>query len=208
MRLCTRCGTRNPGTAGFCMGCGGNLSRQPPPVICPSCGASSVPGSKFCEGCGKRLAPEEPPPAFGDVSSGVQTRRSEERLSWSDEIADDQEALSARGIRRGKPFWAGLILIIAGITEIGNGIASFYREIPNDIGIDVSKYVACCATLVIIFGTAAILGGLVSVYRKNFYLALIASILGILGAGWMFTGSIMSLIAMILIALSRDDFES
>ena len=181
------------------MGCGSDLRTQASPVICPSCGTPGIPGSRFCEGCGKKLVPEE-------VSTATAIGG---RPPWPDDVAEDQSGFAKRAVARGKLFWAGVLLMIAGIAEIANGIVSFNMEIPaNDLGVDLSGTVACCATLVIFFGIIAVLGGLVSIYRKNFYMALIASIVGILGGGWYLTSSLMSLIAMIVIAFSMDDFES
>ena len=47
---CQRCGAKNPGSARFCMECGGPLERT-----CPSCGASAPPQARFCMECGTAL---------------------------------------------------------------------------------------------------------------------------------------------------------
>lgn len=64
---CPTCGVRGAYGAGFCAGCGGDLSASPAPkepaaVTCPKCGTEEPPGAKFCKKCGAPLAEATPPP--------------------------------------------------------------------------------------------------------------------------------------------------
>ena len=52
---CQSCGTENPGSARFCMGCGAALER-----CCANCGAAAPPQARFCMGCGYELDRAEP----------------------------------------------------------------------------------------------------------------------------------------------------
>ena len=49
---CPDCGTMNPKSAKFCIGCGRKLVSE---AHCPECGAVLVAGAKFCPNCGKKL---------------------------------------------------------------------------------------------------------------------------------------------------------
>src|SRR3954469_11100612 len=52
---CQSCGTENPSSARFCMGCGAQLERR-----CGKCGAVPPPQARFCMECGSELAGAAP----------------------------------------------------------------------------------------------------------------------------------------------------
>src|SRR3954451_3388662 len=52
---CQSCGTENPSSARFCMGCGAQLERR-----CGNCGAVAPPQARFCMECGSELAGAAP----------------------------------------------------------------------------------------------------------------------------------------------------
>jgi class 3 adenylate cyclase/tetratricopeptide (TPR) repeat protein len=57
---CAACGTENPASARFCVGCGAGLAAR-----CPSCQADLPAGARFCPACGKptKLAADSQPAA-------------------------------------------------------------------------------------------------------------------------------------------------
>lgn len=56
---CPDCGTNNPSSAQFCIGCGADLSKKEDKIKnCPSCGYRNPEKAKFCVKCGEKL--EEP----------------------------------------------------------------------------------------------------------------------------------------------------
>ncbi len=62
-----------------------------------------------------------------------------------------------------------------------------------------------CPIIFVIFGVFALLGGILSIQRKHFAVAIIGSVFGILSFGF-FIGSILSIAALILILLSKEEF--
>jgi len=73
------------------------------------------------------------------------------------------------------------------------------------MGLESILYV--CGALIAIFSIFAILGGIMALQRKMWALALVGSILGIFSWGY-FISSILCLIGMILIAVSKNEFNS
>ncbi len=204
MRLCTNCGFKNPDGSGFCVRCGANLSSQPPALICPSCGAPNIPGTDYCEACGSRVSRGIPDEV------GPKEQRPLEILYPPPGVEYDGLRSSVQKTRSlGKPFWAGALMVVGGTVDVVNGVAAFFRDIPsNDLGIDLSGYVACCAALAIIFGFGAILGGVLSLRKEHFYVVLAGTIMGMLGVGFFWSGALLCLIALILVAISRDEYDS
>jgi Double zinc ribbon len=202
MRLCTNCGFKNPDGSSFCIRCGSNLANQPPAVNCPSCGAPNIPKTVFCEACGRRISPETPYKAEPMGQGPLETL-------YPPLGAEVEEPKSSVGKMRdfGRPFWAGILLVIGGALDIANGISTFSREIPsNDLGLDLSGYIAFCATLTIILGVGAILGGILSWRKEYFYVVLVGTIMGMLGVGYYWSGFVLCFIAMLLVATSKDEY--
>jgi hypothetical protein len=63
-----------------------------------------------------------------------------------------------------------------------------------------------CGGIEIIFGLISILGGVMAFQRRTWALALTGSILCMLSIGPYFISSILGLIALILVAVSREEF--
>jgi uncharacterized membrane protein YjjP (DUF1212 family) len=62
-----------------------------------------------------------------------------------------------------------------------------------------------CSAIFAVFSIFALLGGLYAIKRKNFGIVIIGSIFGILSFGFIF-GSICSIIALILLIVSKEEF--
>ncbi|MEW6069317.1 MAG: hypothetical protein AB1485_01745 [Candidatus Thermoplasmatota archaeon] len=63
-----------------------------------------------------------------------------------------------------------------------------------------------CPIIIVIFSILAILGGVCSLQKRSFGLAITGSVLGIFTWGF-YIGSILSIIALIFIAISKDAFR-
>lgn len=109
-----------------------------------------------------------------------------------------------------KPIAGGILVAIAGILALyqgasiaflGGGIAA----IPGLGGLGLETILYVCGAIFIIFGLIALLGGIMALQRKMWGLALVGSILGLLGLG-LLIGSILALIGLILIAISKSEF--
>ena len=106
--------------------------------------------------------------------------------------------------RSNTPTVAGILLIIAGIDGLINWIAA--AVVLSSFPIFGSEFALLCGALGTIFGIFAIIGGIMAIQRKVWALALIGSILGLFTVGFIFEASILSLVALILIAISKDEF--
>lgn len=101
------------------------------------------------------------------------------------------------------PLIGGILILVAGAHEIYFGtmmVIGGEELLPITFGI--SSIVLVCGAMVAVLGIVAILGGVFAIRRKNFTLAILGSILGLLGAY-----IIVPIIGLILIALSKDEFS-
>jgi hypothetical protein len=121
------------------------------------------------------------------------------------------------------PFIAGLLLIIAGLLGLINWSQVFLLDVST-LGsfFDISQiqelypsityeqllgFMQTCAIIGIIISIFPILGGLLAIKKKLYYLAISCSIIGLFSIGIVLTSSILSLIALILLILSRKQFQ-
>ena len=108
-----------------------------------------------------------------------------------------------------KPMVGGILLVIAGVIAVVEWalltavLAAFLSFIPG-----VSGIVFVCGAIGVIFGLIALLGGIMAIRRRMWGIAMVGSILGLFTIGFavFFETSILSLIALILIAMSKKEF--
>jgi len=121
------------------------------------------------------------------------------------------------------PLIAGILMIIAGIIAIIyalilitmdiNTFSSFVdinqlKSIDPNITIEkVKELFNLCFGIVIIISVFTILGGILSFRKKLWGMALACSIIGLFSFGIMFMSSILCFIALILITLSKKEFQ-
>jgi len=95
------------------------------------------------------------------------------------------------------------ILVVPFITS--------YHEIIMENGND-EKYIPFdtigCSIIIVIFSVFALLAAVMSLKRQHIDVAVVGSILGIFSFGFLMIGSIISVIALIIILKSRDEFEN
>lgn len=65
-----------------------------------------------------------------------------------------------------------------------------------------------CSIIIIIFSIFALLAAIVTYKRCHLDVAIVGSLIGILTIGFFMVGSILSIIALVLILMSRDEFEN
>jgi len=130
-----------------------------------------------------------------------------------------------------KPMIAGILLIIAALMAIGMGgyiiavggavagmpIGDYMEDEPSvdeDVASEieaaqdtVATVVIVCGAIFLVFGILALLGGVFAIQRKKWGIALVGSIFALLSIGVFFLGSIFGLIALILIIMSKDEFN-
>ncbi len=85
------------------------------------------------------------------------------------------------------------------LTE-GNGEIEDGEYPPWDF---ISNIMIVCAALIIIFSIFAILGGIYALKRKKFGIALLGAVLGL----FTILGTIFALVAVLILALSRNEFN-
>jgi len=109
------------------------------------------------------------------------------------------------------PILAGIFLIIAALVGISFwGTLAFLGGaalgIPFVGGI-LGGILLICGAIGIILAIIALLGGVMAIQRKRWALALVGSILGLFLLGWLFfEASLLSLVALILLIVSRNEF--
>ncbi len=96
----------------------------------------------------------------------------------------------------GMAFWA-LVAFVAG---------SAAAALPV-LGSAFATLILICGAIEIIFGILMLLGGIMAIRRRMWALALIGSILGLFTFGYYGLASLFSLIGLILLAISRHEFE-
>lgn len=121
--------------------------------------------------------------------------------------------------KSGKPIAAGILIILAGVLAIVMGViylslgaadledAGYTPVSQGDISAEeLQDIMGICGGIEFIFGAIAIIGGIFALMRKYFYFALVGGIFGLAGLGFL-VGSLLGLIGIILIALSKEEFD-
>jgi len=123
-----------------------------------------------------------------------------------------------------KPMIAGILLILAGLLGLftwlsvltvpssaidqaltGQVLTGYENlEITAEM---IQSILLVCGAIGCIFSILALLGGIVSLKRKLWPLALLGSILGLFTVGPMLVSSVLSLVALILLILARKEFN-
>jgi len=110
----------------------------------------------------------------------------------------------------------GVFVALAGLMGLilGGLFLSINLDQLSDYGIDVSgttdwieDVLRTCGAILIIFGLIALMGGIFGVMRKHFGLVILGAVFGLLCLGPYFLGSLFALVGLILVAVSRKDFD-
>jgi len=123
------------------------------------------------------------------------------------------------------PKIAGILLIIAGAVAIITGVfmVALGMLLPGMMGTIPPEYYnysnveittaliqniyLICGAIIIVLAIFTLLGGIMALKKKMWGLALTGSILGLFTIGVFFISSLLSLIALILLVLSKGEFE-
>jgi hypothetical protein len=116
-----------------------------------------------------------------------------------------------------KPLIAGIFLIVAGLLglltwsmALALDSSMLQNILPADSPISIEQLqsiLVSCGIIGCILSIFALTGGIVAMKRKAWGFAIIGGILGLFTIGPYFLGSIMSLIGLILVVISRKDFQ-
>ena len=121
------------------------------------------------------------------------------------------------------PTIIGFLLIIAGAVAIMNWLSFFLLDIntlnsyydvsqlqqvyPNITPEQFLGFLKTCASIGIVISIFPILGGILAIRRKNWGVSLACSIIGVLSIGILFTSSLFSFIAIIILFVSKKEFK-
>lgn len=117
------------------------------------------------------------------------------------------------------PVIAGVFMIIAFILTILTASSFFFLDTSTidieeqQIGEEIDQgliqgVTTACGVLILVFGLFLLIGGIFAIKRIHWGISLIGAILGIFSVGPWFLGSLLSIIALILLVISRDEFKS
>lgn len=114
------------------------------------------------------------------------------------------------------PVIGGVLIILAGLMGLAFGglfIALDVSELDeyglDEVGVTdmVDDILTACGAIFIIVSIIVLLGGFFGVTRKHWGIAIVGGVLGIFVGLPMLIGSVLSLIGLILVAVSRKEFE-
>lgn len=122
-----------------------------------------------------------------------------------------------------KPVLAGVLLIVValmgivlaivvlGYVDMGLGFMDeYFAEDPTGTATGVAdmvqNIVTVCAIIFIIFALLALLGGIMAFTRKSWGFAMVGAIFGLFTIGPWGLGFVLSLVALILLIISKDEF--
>ena len=121
------------------------------------------------------------------------------------------------------PTIIGFLLIITGILAILNWMNVFSLDIntlgtyyditqlqqiyPNITSEQFLGFIQTCASIGIIISFFPILGGILAIKRKMWGISIACSIIGIFSIGIFFTSSLFSFIAIIILFISKKEFQ-
>jgi hypothetical protein len=106
------------------------------------------------------------------------------------------------------PVVGGVLLIIGAIAGIAQGalfIVGSAVIMPIDIA-GVSELLAICGVIFLVTNLIGLIGGIFAAQRKTFGIAIVGSIMVLIFGGF-FIGNIFGLIGLILVAISRKEFD-
>jgi len=111
------------------------------------------------------------------------------------------------------PMIAGILLIVAGILSIANWgyILAVFATDPTAAGFmalipGLATLVYVCGGIFIVLSIITLLGGVMALRRRMWGLALVGSILGLFIIGPFGVSSLLSLVGLIILAISRKEF--
>lgn len=116
------------------------------------------------------------------------------------DLYEQQKAYEGKKVSRTKTLIAGILLIIPGLIAIIFGLLLIITGMFFIESEGILYIIWGCFQL--FFGIPSVIGGILSIKRKNHKIALMCAILSI------FTLVIPGLIAVLLLFMSEDEFES
>lgn len=104
-------------------------------------------------------------------------------------------------------FWASFFSLDAATLEKTVDISQFKQLDPDITAETVLGFLRTCAIIGGIIAVFPVLGGILAIKRKLWGISLASSIIGLFSLGIVFSSSLLSFIAMILLIISRKEFQ-
>ena len=143
---------------------------------------------------------------------------SDKECSWEEHGEPRKTILSSIKPKTNRPMIAAIILIVVfglGITTaiLSETFIETSLDLASDMGMTVENEfeefdITVCSIILIIFSVFALLGTIACLKRQRLDVAYTGSLLGIFSFGFFFIGSILCIIAFVLIKKSKDEFEN
>ncbi|MBM4248703.1 MAG: zinc ribbon domain-containing protein [Euryarchaeota archaeon] len=182
---------------------------------CPKCGEEVILGAERCGACGAPLdllekepgsrGPAADPAVFRQPVFGAPPARGPARepevLPWG--VHEDEAPKTPVS------FAGGLLILLGGILSMVTGflVLNAPGRVPELYGLGAFSLTPLCGTLMLLFGLGAMLGGILGVFRKQRTIVMASAVLSIVSAGWSFLSMVLGFIGLILVAISKDDFD-
>jgi hypothetical protein len=118
-----------------------------------------------------------------------------------------------------KPIISGILLLIVGLLGIYTWTSTAFFDISTidttifeQSGVEmtmeqIQEIIGICAIIGVIISIFPLLGGILSIKRKMWGFCIVMSILGLFTIGPFLLSSILSFIALILIVISKNEFQ-
>jgi hypothetical protein len=181
---------------------------------CPNCGREVILGAERCQRCGTPLEIlEAEPDARGRKADAAMFQQPvfhapsargpdvQQVLPWS--VHEDKSPKTPVS------FAGGAMILVGGIMSMVNGflILNASSHVPEIIGLGAFSLTPLCGTLMLLFGLGALVGGILGVFRKAWAMVMATSVLCVVSVGWSFLSMVLGFIGLILVSISKDDFD-
>ncbi len=195
---------------------------------CPYCESLVKDESTSCSFCGKELGVSSPGteptssthPGYGSRNCVACGRPIQFDASVCPYCGHDYRiplGMPGQTQKTWKPAVGGALVIVAGILAIAMGAMymTFDASDIESLGVtlpaeytaeDIAGMLTMCGAVLFVFAIIAIIGGIFGIRRKYFALAIAGGVFGLLGIGF-FLGSVLALVGLILLAVSRNEFR-
>jgi len=180
---------------------------------CPKCNHDfilDIPKDKekfrtVCQNCNHKFT----------IKKSIECKDLEEECIWEEHGEPRKTILSAMKPRTDKPMIASIILtfvfIIGLISAISIQIKSeiFFNStfrLLSYINININNLSIVVSIIIFIFSIFALIGSIFSFKRNHLKIAIICTFLSISSIGFYFIGLLLSIVALIIIFYSREEF--
>ncbi len=101
-----------------------------------------------------------------------------------------------------------ILFAISAIMGLGEVVEQVQPELPEELDTDFFETILnACFVLISVFGVVLLVGGFLAYNRKSWLMVMVCAIIGIFSIGFFLISSVLSIVALILIVMSKDEFQ-